>query len=123
MIPVFSLNLWSSLAVGLVLTQVIIALVTVYFHRAVSHRAISLSAGTHRVFRFLAWFLIAMVPREFAAVHRKHHAKCDTQADPHSPVHYGWKRVLFGGLGLYQKEAADPQTLKRNSTTSPSFIT
>lgn len=113
MLPVFSLGIWPSILLGLLLTQLIIALVTVYFHRAVSHRALKLSHGTHRVCRFLAWFLIGMVPREFAAVHRKHHAKCDTPDDPHSPVHFGWRRVLFGGLALYRREAADPQTLQQ----------
>lgn len=94
-------------------SQIVILLVTVYFHRAASHRAIELSPFAHRVARFLSWFMIAMVPREFAAVHRKHHATCDTEEDPHSPVHYGWKTVLFKGLALYRKEAANPATIEK----------
>lgn len=83
---------------GLVISQLIIQLVTVYFHRACSHRSVLLSPGLNRVCRFLAWFLIAMDPREFAAVHRKHHAKVDGPEDPHSPVNHGWAGVLFGGV-------------------------
>lgn len=108
---VFSVGWGAWALIGLGITQVIIALVTVYFHRAVSHRALTMVPGLHRVCRFLSWFLIAMDPQEFAAVHRKHHAKCDTKEDPHSPVFHGWAGVLFGGLGLYQKEASNPDTI------------
>lgn len=113
MLPVFSTSwaLWA--VVTLVLTQIIIALVTVYFHRAVSHRAVTLKPVVHRVCRFLSWFMIAMVPQEFAAVHRKHHAKCDTDEDPHSPATHGWHGVVFGGLGLYRKEANNPETIAK----------
>lgn len=113
MLPLFSPGPAVVALVVLLLTQVIIALVTVYFHRAVSHRAVILSPGMHRACRFLAWFLVGMVPREFAAVHRKHHAHCDRPGDPHSPVQLGWRRVLFGGLGLYRAEAAREQTLEQ----------
>lgn len=102
---------WSLLMLGV--TQTVIMLVTVYFHRAMAHRAVELSPSVLRVCRFLAWFLIGMDPREFAAVHRKHHALCDTQEDPHSPVRYGWWGVLTRGLALYQKEAADPKTIEK----------
>ncbi len=113
MFPLVELSWGAWLLVMLGLTQVIIALVTVYFHRAVSHRAVALAPSVHRVCRFLSWFLIAMVPQEFAAVHRKHHAKCDTDLDPHSPANHGWHGVLFGGLGLYRKEASNPETIQK----------
>lgn len=113
MFPLFNLS-WAGWAfLALALSQAVIFLVTVYFHRAASHRAIGLSPFAHRLFRFLSWFLIAMVPREFAAVHRKHHATCDTEQDPHSPVHHGWATVLFKGLALYRKEAANQETLEK----------
>lgn len=105
---------WGAFAlVALGLTQVIIMLVTLYFHRACAHRSVEFSPGLNRLCRFLAWFLISMDPREFAAVHRKHHAFCDTQEDPHSPVVYGWHGVLFNGLGLYRKETAKPETIEK----------
>lgn len=88
-------------------------LVTVYFHRACSHRSVTLSPAVNRVCRFLSWFLLSMDPREFAAVHRKHHAKCDTEHDPHSPANHKWWGVLFGGLWLYRREAANAQTLEK----------
>lgn len=102
---------WATLT--LVLTQVIIIMTTVYFHRACSHRSVVLADPLNRVFRFLAWFLISMDPQEFAAVHRKHHAKCDTAEDPHSPANHGWAGVLFGGLALYRRETANPQTMEQ----------
>lgn len=98
---------------GLVISQLIIQLVTVYFHRACSHRSVLLSPGLNRVCRFLAWFLIAMDPREFAAVHRKHHAKVDGPEDPHSPVNHGWAGVLFGGLPLYRKASRDQALIEQ----------
>jgi stearoyl-CoA desaturase (delta-9 desaturase) len=113
MIPLFSMGWGAWALVTLALTQVIIALVTVYFHRAVSHRALVLKPVVHRVCRFLSWFLIAMVPQEFAAVHRKHHAKCDTDEDPHSPATHGWHGVVFGGLRLYRKEASNAETIAK----------
>lgn len=88
-------------------------LVTVYFHRTCSHRSVSLAPSVHRIARFLSWYLIAMVPREFAAVHRKHHAKVDTEEDPHSPANHGALGVLFNGLALYRKEAQNMETLEK----------
>jgi stearoyl-CoA desaturase (delta-9 desaturase) len=102
---------WACLMLGV--TQTVILLVTVYFHRAMAHRAVDLHATVLRICRFLAWFLIGMDPKEFAAVHRKHHAHCDTDQDPHSPVRFGWWGVLTRGLALYQREAADPQTIEK----------
>ena len=113
MFPLFDISWGQWLLFFLLWSQLVILLVTVYFHRASSHRAIELAPSAHRVGRFLSWFMIAMVPREFAAVHRKHHATCDTEQDPHSPVHYGWKKVLFKGLALYRKEASNPETLDK----------
>jgi stearoyl-CoA desaturase (delta-9 desaturase) len=60
-----------------------------------------------------------MVTKEWAAVHRKHHAKCDTPEDPHSPQIYGINRVLWGGVLLYSKAASDPQTLERYGVGTP----
>ena len=74
MFPLFDLSWGQWLLFFLLWSQLVILLVTVYFHRAASHRAIELVPAVHRVSRFLSWFMIAMVPREFAAVHRKHHA-------------------------------------------------
>ena len=105
---------WTAFFVsGLVLSQVIIFLVTIYFHRSMSHRAVVLSTPLNRLCRFLSWFLIAMDPQEFAAVHRKHHAHCDTEDDPHSPKYFGAMGVLFNGLSLYRKEAKKKETIEK----------
>ena len=103
---------WLVWCIGmLAVTQTVIMLVTVYFHRAMAHRAVELSPSVLRLSRFLSWFLLSMDPQEFAAVHRKHHAHCDTQEDPHSPARFGWWGVLTRGLALYQREAANPATM------------
>jgi stearoyl-CoA desaturase (delta-9 desaturase) len=108
----FSLS-WPMFALlALCTTQIVIMLVTVYFHRAVSHRALILHPAVHKVSRFLSWFMIAMNPQEFAAVHRKHHAKVDTPDDPHSPLHHGVLGVLFGGLPLYRAASRDPAVIE-----------
>ena len=109
----FALPWWGVALVGLFSTHLVIALVTVYFHRASAHRAVLLAPPLERVCRFLAWFMIAMDPQEFAAVHRKHHATCDTPDDPHSPVHYGVWTVLFQGLRLYRAQAKNAETIAR----------
>lgn len=119
MLPIIQLSWWEWALFTLGWVQMVIFLVTVYFHRTASHRALELSPWLHRVCRFLSWFMIAMVPREFAAVHRKHHATCDTKEDPHSPLHYGWKTVLFKGLSLYQKEVKKPGTLEKYGNGLP----
>ena len=119
MLPIIELS-WLGWGIfTLAWVQIVILLVTVYFHRACSHRALDGSPVFHRVCRFLSWFMIAMVPREFAAVHRKHHATCDTQEDPHSPLHYGWKTVLFKGLQLYRNEVRKAGTLEKYGNGLP----
>ncbi len=104
-----SLLFWVVLLLSV--TQVQILLVTVYFHRAMSHRALELASPARRVCRFLGWFLLGMNPVEFAAVHRKHHARCDVAGDPHSPVQYGAMGVLLKGIILYRREASNPDTI------------
>lgn len=102
---------WALVMLGI--TQLVIVLVTVYFHRAMAHRAVDLHPAILRGCRFLSWFLMGMDPQEFAAVHRKHHAHCDTDQDPHSPVRFGWWGVLTRGLPLYREEASNPQTIEQ----------
>jgi stearoyl-CoA desaturase (delta-9 desaturase) len=80
-------------------------------HRHQAHRALDLHPIASHFFRFWLWITTGMVTREWVAVHRKHHAKCETDADPHSPQIWGIWRVLFGGVGLYRSAAADADTL------------
>jgi stearoyl-CoA desaturase (Delta-9 desaturase) len=116
---VFDLPWWGYAAVALALTHVTIVAVTVFLHRHQAHRALELHPAVSHFFRAWLWLTTGMVTKEWAAVHRKHHAKCDTPEDPHSPQIYGINRVLWGGVLLYSKAASDPQTLERYGVGTP----
>ena len=109
---VFDLSVWGYIVVGFLLTHVTIASVTIFLHRHQAHRALTLHPIVSHFFRFWLWLTTGMVTREWVAVHRKHHAKCETEADPHSPQICGIWRVLFGGVGLYRKGQQDRETLE-----------
>jgi stearoyl-CoA desaturase (delta-9 desaturase) len=108
---VFHLSVWGYIGAALLLTHVTIASVTIFLHRHQAHRALNLHPIASHFFRFWLWLTTGMVTREWVAVHRKHHAKCETQADPHSPQIWGIWRVLFGGVGLYRTASNDQETL------------
>jgi stearoyl-CoA desaturase (delta-9 desaturase) len=110
---------WGYVVAALALTHITIVAVTVFLHRHQAHRALDLHPVASHFFRFWLWLTTGMVTREWAAVHRKHHAKCDTPEDPHSPRFYGIARVLFGGVFLYVKAARDPHTLERYGQGTP----
>ena len=105
--------------IALALTHVTIAAVTIYLHRCQAHRALDLHPAVSHFFRLWLWLTTGMVTREWAAVHRKHHAKCDTPEDPHSPQIYGINRVLWLGVLLYVKECANRETLERYGRGTP----
>ena len=115
----FDLPWWGLVLVTLVLTHVSIAAVTIYLHRHQAHRALDLHPIASHFFRLWLCLTTGMVTREWAAVHRKHHAKCETPEDPHSPQIYGINRVLWGGVFLYVKEAHNLQTLERYGRGTP----
>lgn len=114
-----SLPWWGYVATALVLTHVTIAGVTIFLHRHQAHRALELHPGVSHFFRFWLWLTTGMVTREWAAVHRKHHAKCETPEDPHSPQVHGLVRVLFGGVLFYANEAKRADTLERYGHGTP----
>lgn len=117
---IFSLPLCGTVVVALTLTHVTIAAVTIYLHRAQSHHALVLHVLPSHFFRFWLWLTTGMITREWIAVHRKHHAKSETVEDPHSPQIVGIRRVLWGGMFLYRKEAKDAQTIARYGGGAPS---
>jgi len=121
--PLFSglidLPWWGHVAVALVLTHITIVSVTVFLHRHQAHRALDLHLVVSHFFRLWVWLTTGMVTKEWAAVHRKHHAKCDTPEDPHSPQILGLNRVLWGGVFLYVKEANRPDTIERYGHGTP----
>ena len=110
---------WGYVVVTLVLTHITIASITIYLHRHSAHRALELHPLPSHFFRFWLWLTTGMVTKEWTAIHRKHHAKCETNDDPHSPVIYGIGKVLAEGSELYRKEAKNKETLKRYGYGTP----
>ena len=94
---------WQALLVSLAMTHVTIVAVTVYLHRHSAHRALELHPGLAHFFRLWLWLSTGMNTRSWTAIHRKHHAFCETAEDPHSPVVLGLGRVLREGAELYQQ--------------------
>ncbi len=115
----FDLPWWGYVLVALALTHITIASVTIFLHRCQAHRALDLHPLVSHFFRFWLWLTTGMITKEWAAIHRKHHAKCETEEDPHSPQIYGINRVLWGGVFLYVKEAYNPETLERYGHGTP----
>ena len=113
------LSWWQVILVTLVLTHITIAAVTIYLHRSQAHRGLDLHPIVSHFFRFWLWMTTGMVTREWVAIHRKHHAKCEREGDPHSPVIYGIDRVLWRGAELYRQEATNEETIKRFSHGTP----
>jgi stearoyl-CoA desaturase (delta-9 desaturase) len=103
----------------LVLTHITIAAVTIFLHRAQAHRALELGPLPSHFFRFWLWLTTGMVTKEFVAIHRKHHAKCETEEDPHSPQTRGIKALLLTGVELYRAEAKVPETLSKYGHNTP----
>jgi stearoyl-CoA desaturase (delta-9 desaturase) len=116
---VLGLGFWGYVIAAAISLQITIVCVTVYLHRDATHRSLDLHPALRHFARFWIWFTAAMLTREWVAVHRKHHAKCETPEDPHSPVIYGLKRILLGGVELYQAQARNPETLEKYGRGSP----
>ena len=110
---------WGDIIACLILVQITIAGVTLYLHRCQAHRALELHPIVSHFFRFWLWMTTGMITKEWAAIHRKHHAKCETAEDPHSPQVYGINRVLFGGVFLYVKESHNKETMERYGHGTP----
>lgn len=103
----------------LVVTHITIAGVTIFLHRAQAHRALELHAIPAHFFRFWLWLTTGMVTKEFVAVHRKHHAKCETEEDPHSPQTRGLKALLLTGVELYRAESKVQETIEKYGHGTP----
>jgi stearoyl-CoA desaturase (delta-9 desaturase) len=106
-------------AYTLVMTHITIASVAIFLHRAQAHRALDLHAISSHFFRFWLWLTTGMVTKEWVAVHRKHHAKRETEEDPHSPVTRGIKNVLLEGAELYRAESKNHETLEKYGQGTP----
>jgi stearoyl-CoA desaturase (Delta-9 desaturase) len=110
---------WGYVLVALGLTHITIAAVTIFLHRCQAHRALELHPVVSHFFRLWLWLTTGMVTKEWAAIHRKHHAKCETEDDPHSPQIHGINKVLWTGVLLYVKEAFNKETIERYGHGTP----
>ena len=110
---------WQIVLYTLATTHITIAAVTIFLHRSQAHRALDLHAIPSHFFRLWLWLGTGMVTKEWVAIHRKHHAKCETQDDPHSPVAHGIKTVLLTGSELYRAEAKNQETLAKFGHGTP----
>jgi len=113
------LSTWGYVAAALVLTHVTIVSVTIFLHRHQAHHALDLHPLASHFFRFWLWLTTGTVTREWVAIHRKHHACCETEEDPHSPRFKGILTVLLGGFWLYRREASRVDTLERFGQGTP----
>ncbi|MGF6974828.1 stearoyl-CoA desaturase (delta-9 desaturase) [Paraburkholderia sp. JPY465] len=110
---------WQLVVYTLIVTHITIIGVTVYLHRCQAHRALDLHPIASHFFRFWLWMTTGMLTGQWAAIHRKHHAKCETEEDPHSPQTRGIWKVLLEGAELYRTEAKNEETMRKFSQGTP----
>ena len=110
---------WAYVAVALGLTHVTIAAVTIFLHRNQAHRSVDLAPSVSHFFRLWLWLTTGMITKEWTAVHRKHHAKVESEDDPHSPQVYGIMKVVFWGAGLYTDECKNKETIEKYGYGTP----
>lgn len=114
-----NLSFWGYVVALLILTQITVISVTLYLHRCQAHRALELHPIISHFFRFWLWLTTGMRTKEWAAIHRKHHARCETPEDPHSPQILGIKKVLFEGAELYRDACLDTESIERFGQGTP----
>ena len=115
----FDLPWWGYVLVATVLVQITIAAVTLYLHRCQAHRALDLHPAVSHFFRFWLWMTTGMITKEWAAIHRKHHAKCETEEDTHSPRIHGINKILWTGVVLYVKESHKTDVMDKYGHSTP----
>ncbi len=115
----WNLAWWQIILFTLAMTHVTMISVTVFLHRHQAHRALDLHPIASHFFRLWLWLTTGQVTKEWASIHRKHHAKCEQAEDPHSPHVYGIKKVLFQGAELYRVESKNPETMARYGHGTP----
>jgi stearoyl-CoA desaturase (delta-9 desaturase) len=112
-------TIFIAVAVGLATCQVGIFLTTIFLHRTLSHRAITMSPGLRFACRFLTWITTGIRPRQWVGVHRRHHAYTDVEGDPHSPAIEGFAKVQAGNVVLYRRAARDGVTVEKYAKDLP----
>lgn len=116
---ILNLSFWGYVVATLILTHITIVSVTIFLHRNQAHRALDLHPVVSHFFRFWLWLATGTITKEWAAIHRKHHAKCETPDDPHSPQILGIRKVLWQGYELYKAESRNKETLERFGHGTP----
>lgn len=116
---ILNLSFWGYVAAAFVMVQFTFMGVTLYLHRDATHRSLDLHPALRHIFRLWLWMSSGIVTKEWVAVHRKHHARCETEDDPHSPVIFGLKKVLLEGAELYQVQARNPETQEKYGRGTP----
>ena len=116
---ILPLSWWQCVLYTIFVTHITIVAVTVFLHRCQAHRSLRLHPVCSHAFRLWLWLATGMLTKEWVAIHRKHHAKVETEEDPHSPVYHGIREVLFKGAELYRKEAANEETLRDYGHQTP----
>jgi stearoyl-CoA desaturase (Delta-9 desaturase) len=116
---ILDLSIWGYVAAMLIMIQITMMSVTLYLHRDQAHRSLELHPVLRHFFRFWIWCTSGMLTREWVAVHRKHHAFCEKDGDPHSPQVFGLKKVLLEGAELYRIEKDNPETLEKYGRGTP----
>ncbi|MGJ8662802.1 MAG: DesA family fatty acid desaturase [Marinicella sp.] len=110
---------WQIVLYTFIVVQITLSGVSLYLHREQTHRGIQMNPVIQHFYRFWIWFTTGMLTKEWVAIHRKHHAFCETEDDPHSPQIHGIKKVLFHGVTLYTKERKNQETLEKYGTGTP----
>jgi stearoyl-CoA desaturase (delta-9 desaturase) len=113
------LNWYELVLATVAMTHLTIASVTIFLHRSQAHRALDLHPIASHVFRLWLWLTTGMQTRDWVAIHRKHHAKCETDEDPHSPQTKGLRAVLWRGAELYIAEKSNAETIARYGHGTP----
>ena len=111
---------WGPLLIYLlVATQITIFAVTLYLHRSQAHRGVDFHPVIAHFFRFWTWLTTSMITKEWVAIHRKHHAKCETEEDPHSPMIKGIGNVFWRGVELYREARGDRASIEQYGKGAP----
>lgn len=114
-----NLSLGGYVIATLILVQITIAAVTLYLHRSQTHRALELHPIVSHFFRLWLWLTTGMVTAEWVAIHRKHHAFSDVEGDPHSPIVYGIKKILWQGAEVYRAARKDKEMIAKYGHGTP----
>ena len=116
---VLGLSFWGYVLTAIILIEITVLSVTLYLHRDAAHRALDLHPAIRHFCRFWLWFTTGITTREWVAIHRKHHARCETPDDPHSPQIEGLRKVLLEGAELYKHEAKNQETIEKYGRGCP----